>query len=198
HAVAKACARMTVTNGSFELATTTLGNGSPTSGIGANPVGPNGKLAASGSLGATRSAPRTLPPEQPTAQCATSAHPALCATSKISGPVRSSAWSEPRYPIGTVRRFPVILDNTFHGLIPGFPAALPMAGIGVIKAWKNERARHAAAPHAAETSNVPSTISTKLRSSRRMKRLASAAAKLVRASGSAFSFFLYASYDARL
>src|SRR5207249_771948 len=105
---------------------------------------------------------------------------------------------EPRYPIGTVRRFPVILDNTFHGLIPGFPAALPMAGIGVIKAWKNERARHAVAPHAAETSNVPSTISTKLRSSRRMKRLASAAAKLVRASGSAFSFFLYASYDARL
>src|SRR5437667_4522641 len=105
---------------------------------------------------------------------------------------------EPRYPLGTVRRFPVILDNTFYGLIPGFPAALPMAGIGVIKARKNERARHAAAPGTADTPNVPSTISTKLRSSRRMKRLASAAAKLLRASGSAFSFFLYASYDARL
>jgi len=91
HAVAKACARMTVTNGSFELATTTLGNGNRTSGIGANPVGPEGKFAASGSLGATRSAPRTLPSEQPTAQCAPSAHPALCATSKVSGPVRSSA-----------------------------------------------------------------------------------------------------------
>src|SRR5438094_6209691 len=98
---------------------------------------------------------------------------------------------EPRYPIGTVRRFPVILDNTFHGRIHGFPAALPMAGIGVIKARKNERARHAAAPGAADTPNVPSTISTKLRSSRGMKRLASAAAKLLRASGSAFSFFLY-------
>src|SRR5437867_8625111 len=97
---------------------------------------------------------------------------------------------EPRYPIGTVRRFPVILDNTFHGRIHGFPAALPMAGIGVIKARKNERARHAAAPGAADTPNVPSTsgpifsakkmISTKLRSSRGMKRLASAAAKLLR------------------
>src|SRR5437660_9888431 len=57
HAVAKACARMTVTNGSFELATTTLGNGSRTSGIGANPVGADGTSGASGSLGCTRSAP---------------------------------------------------------------------------------------------------------------------------------------------
>src|SRR5437016_9043787 len=65
---------------------------------------------------------------------------------------------EPRYPLGTVRRFPVILDNTFYGLIPGFPAALPMAGIGVIKARKNERARHAAAPGTADTPNVPPTI----------------------------------------
>src|SRR5437868_2211707 len=80
---------------------------------------------------------------------------------------------EPRNPLGTVRRFPVILDNTFHGLVPGFPSALPMVGVRVVKSWKNERARHPAAPGAAETSNVPSTISTKLRSSRRMKRLAS-------------------------
>src|SRR5882762_2560596 len=105
---------------------------------------------------------------------------------------------EPRNPLGTVWRFPVILDNTFHGLVPGFPTALRMAGIGVIKARKNERARHVAAPGAADTPNVPSTISTKLRSSRRMKRLASAAVKLLRASGSAFNFFLYPSYDARL
>src|SRR5207244_9122280 len=86
---------------------------------------------------------------------------------------------EPRYPLGTVRRFPVILDNTFYGLIPGFPAALPMAGIGAIKARKNERARHSAAPGAAATPNAPPTISPKLRSSRRMKRLASAAAWLL-------------------
>src|SRR5437867_8951134 len=80
---------------------------------------------------------------------------------------------EPRNPLGTVRRFPIILDNTFHGLIPGFPAALPMAGIGIIKPWNNQRASHAAAPGATDTLNVPSTISTKLRSSRRMNRLAS-------------------------
>src|SRR5436305_10831355 len=61
HAVANACARVTVTNGSFELATTTIGNGSRSSGIGANPVGAEGQFAASGSLGATRSAPRILP-----------------------------------------------------------------------------------------------------------------------------------------
>ena len=57
HAVANACARETVTYGSLELATTTLRNGSCRSGIGAKPVGPDGKLGASGSLGATRSAP---------------------------------------------------------------------------------------------------------------------------------------------
>src|SRR5438874_13716254 len=52
HAFAKVRARSTATNGSFELATTTVGNGNRTSGIGAYPVGPEGKLAASGSLGA--------------------------------------------------------------------------------------------------------------------------------------------------
>src|SRR5947208_14218980 len=83
---------------------------------------------------------------------------------------------EPRYPVGTVRRFPVILDNTLYGLIPGFPAALLMAGIGVIKARKNERARDAAAPGTADTLNDPAAISTKFASSRRMLRLASAAA----------------------
>src|SRR4029077_16657019 len=93
---------------------------------------------------------------------------------------------------------PIVLDDTAQALVPGFPSALPMAGIGVMKPRKNERASHAVVPDAADTPNVPSTIYTKLRSSRRMKRLASAAAKLLRASESAFSFFLYASYDARL
>src|SRR4029453_19245203 len=78
HALANVCARATVTNGSFELATTTLGKGSRTTGIGANPVGPDGKVAASGSLGATKSAPRTRPGEQPTAQCGTNPHPKVC------------------------------------------------------------------------------------------------------------------------
>src|SRR5205823_6646738 len=51
HAVANTCAREPVTYGSLELATTTLRNGSRRSGIGAKPVGPDGKLGASGSLG---------------------------------------------------------------------------------------------------------------------------------------------------
>src|SRR5439155_17251146 len=91
HALAKVCARAIVTNGSLELATTILGNGSRSRGIGENPVGPDGKLGASGSLGATRNAPRTCPRAQPTAQCATSAQPALCATSNASSPMYASA-----------------------------------------------------------------------------------------------------------
>src|SRR4029077_875856 len=105
---------------------------------------------------------------------------------------------ESRYPIAAARCFPVVLDDAAEAPVPGFPSALPMVGVRVAKSWKNEHTRHESASGAAETPNVTSTISTKLRSSRRMKRLASAAAKLLRASGSAFSFFLYASYDARL
>src|SRR5207249_12038592 len=95
---------------------------------------------------------------------------------------------EPRYPIGTVRRFPVILANTFHGRIHGFPAALPMAGIGALKAMQYERARHAAAPGVVDTPNVPSTTSTKLRSSRGMKRLDLVEAQWLRDTALAYCF----------
>ena len=91
HLFANVCARESVTYGSFELATTILRNRSRSSGIGLKPLGPDGKLGASGSLGATRSAPRMGLEESPTAQCATSAHPALCATSTVSGPVSATA-----------------------------------------------------------------------------------------------------------
>ncbi len=91
HAIANVCARESVTYGSLELATTILRNRKRSSGIGAKPVGPDGKLEASGSLGATRSAPRIRLENSPTAQCATSAHPALWATNTASGPVSASA-----------------------------------------------------------------------------------------------------------
>ena len=91
HFFANVCAREGVTYGSLELATTILRNRSRSIGIGAKPLGPDGKLGASGSLGATRSAPRMRFEESPTAQRAISAHPALCATSTVSGPVSESA-----------------------------------------------------------------------------------------------------------
>jgi hypothetical protein len=100
---------------------------------------------------------------------------------------------EPRDPIGAVRRFPIVLNYAKQRLVSGFPPTLPMSGIGVMKSRKNQRARHLAPPGAVDTSKVPSTASTKLRSSRTMMRLASAAAKFLRASGSIFSFFRYAS-----
>lgn len=93
HLFANVFARESVTYGSFELATTILRNRSRSSGIGLKPLGPDGKLGASGSLGATRSAPRMGLEESPTAQCATSAHPVLCATSTVSGPANATARS---------------------------------------------------------------------------------------------------------
>src|SRR5438094_599206 len=77
HAIANVFARERETYGSLELATTIVRNRNRSSGIGAKAVGPDGKVGASGSLGATRSAPRTRVENSPTAQCATSAHPAL-------------------------------------------------------------------------------------------------------------------------
>jgi hypothetical protein len=96
---------------------------------------------------------------------------------------------ESRDPIGAVRRFPIVLNYAKQRLVSGFPPTLPMPGIGVMKSRENQRTRHLASPGAADTLNVPSTTSTKLRSSRRIMRLATAVSTFLRASGSVFSFF---------
>jgi len=95
---------------------------------------------------------------------------------------------ELRDPIDAVRRFPIVLNYPTQRLVSGFPLTLPMPGIGVMKSRKNQCARHLASPGAAATLNVPSTTSTKVRSSRRMMRLATAVSMFLRASGSIFSF----------
>src|ERR1044072_2155790 len=105
---------------------------------------------------------------------------------------------ELRDPIGAVRRFPIILNYAKQGLVSGFPLTLPMPGIGVMKPRKHQWAPHLCAPGAVATLNVPSTTSRKVRSSRRMMRLATAVSIFLRASGSIFSFCRYDSYDARL
>ena len=104
------------------------------------------------------------------------------------GPRERDRLIELRDPIGAVRRFPIVLNYAKQRLVSGFPLTLPMPGIGVMKSRKNQCARHLASPGAAATLNVPSTTSTKVRSSRRMMRLATAVSMFLRASGSIFSF----------
>jgi hypothetical protein len=108
-------------------------------------------------------------------------------------PTERDCLIEPRDPIGAVRRFPIVLNYAKQRLVSGFPPTLPMSGVRVMKSRENQCARHLASPVAADTLRVPSTTSTKVRSSRRMMRLATAVSKFLRASGSAFSFFRYAS-----
>src|SRR5436190_20212002 len=98
-----------------------------------------------------------------------------------------------RDPIGAVRCFPIVLKYAKHRLVTSFPPALPMPEAGVMKPRKNQCARHLASPGEADKLKVPSTASTNVRSSRTMMRLASAVSKFLRASGSSFSFFRYAS-----
>ena len=188
HFSANVSARESVTYGSLELATTILRNRSRSSGIGAKPLGPDGKLGASGSLGATRSAPRMRLEASATAQCAQRASGAVRHKHCIRTCERDRL-IEPRDPVSAVRCFPIVLNYAKQRLVSAFPQTLPMSGVGVMKSRKNERARQLASPGAADTLKVPSTTSTKVRSSRRMTRLATAVSKFLRASGSAFSFF---------
>src|SRR3989442_1663153 len=79
---AKASARAGVTYGSSVLATTTLGNGSRTSGTGVKLWTASSTLAIiSTSAGATSSAALIPPPPAAAPRCATSAQPRLWATS---------------------------------------------------------------------------------------------------------------------
>src|SRR5205814_186131 len=79
---AKASARAGVTYGSSVLATTTLGNGSRTSGTGVKLWTASSTLAIiSTSAGATSSAALIPPPPAAATRCATSAQPRLWATS---------------------------------------------------------------------------------------------------------------------
>ena len=121
HVARAAVTRPRGMNVSSVLATTTEGNGSRWSGMGAKPAVSGGKPGASVSLGATSSVPRTLPwlAGWAAAQCATRMHARLRATSTTGRGASVSA----RSSVATQSS----LRGVFHSAAPltGREAAAP-------------------------------------------------------------------------
>lgn len=139
HAAAKNCARSSVTYSSSELAATILGKGNPSSGIGIKPFVPGGYNGASTSLGATSNAPFTRY-FVCADQCATVAHPKLCATSTTSLPASCTAASSAVTHSGPFWCFPIALFHAHEALVLALPVGLPMLHAGVPQTGNKEYA----------------------------------------------------------